>query len=366
VTTLRKRLALRYGAIVAICVSLLGGLAHHEFVNEPREREELGIPELPESAWGEYVEVFFYGMIPLILGVGWWLMRRSLMPINALAESIERIHASNLHEPLPSMGTGDEVDRLTVVFNAMTRRLHQAFQQIFEFTLHASHELKTPLTVMRAQLETAMRDAESLPAAQRDWMPGLLDEIERLATIVDGLTLLTKADTGQLAVEWEPIWLAELMQESFQDAQILAEPYGVRVTLVECADLVTIGDRHRSRQVLLNLIDNAIKYNRPQGTVTLALRPAGEEAEIEIVNTGAGIPPELQERIFDGFVRGDEARNKAIEGCGLGLAIVRCIVEAYCGSITVSSVPGETTTVVVRLPQADSRRPSSGARVSHG
>jgi signal transduction histidine kinase len=125
--------------------------------------------------------------------------------------------------------------------------------------------------------------------------------------------------------------------------------------LNQCDDAVAIGDRHRLRQVLLNLTDNAIKYNHPGGTVTMALRNAGEDMEIEVVNTGEGIPPDLQSRIFDRFVRGDEARNKAIDGCGLGLAIVRWIVETHCGTIRITSDPGKITKALVRLPRMKSK-----------
>lgn len=351
--TLHKRLAWGYGAIVIVCLVLLGVLAHHEFWTEAEMHRLVG--QLPGDTWSGLIAGSVYALIPVVLLVGWWLMRRTLAPIHRLTEAVEQMHAHNLRESLPLAGHQDEADRLSKAFNAVTARLDKAFQQIREFTLHASHELKTPLTVMRAELETALRDGQSLLPAQREWMQNQLDEIQRLAKIVDGLTLLTKADAGQISLDWEPIWLQDLMRECFEDAQILAEPQGVTVTLGQCDDVVTLGDRHRLRQVLLNLVDNAIKYNRPGGTVAMALRNAGVDLEIEIINTGAGIPVELQARIFDRFVRGDEARDKAIDGCGLGLAIVRWIVQAHCGTIWITSDPGKTTRVLVRMPRMESK-----------
>ena len=348
--TLRRKLAVRYAAIVGVCLALLGGLIYHEFVNEPRMRQELGIPELPETFGSEVAEVFFYAMIPLVLGGGWWLMRKTLAPINELAQAVETKHADNLREPLPRTHSEDEVDRLTGVFNAMAARLDQSFQQIREFTLHASHELKTPLTVMRFQLDAALREAEALPPPQREWMQSQLDEVQRLAKIVDGLTLLCKADAGLVPLEKQPVPLHQLVRESFEDAGILAQPHDVQVTLAVCEEVLVPGDRHRLRQALLNLADNAVKYNRPGGTVTIALHRTGGFAELQVANTGAGIPPDLQAHVFDRFVRGDEARRQATEGCGLGLAITQWIVNAHGGTIQIATDTAKLTTATIRLP----------------
>lgn len=350
--TLRRKLSIRYAVIVGVCLLLLSGLAWHEFVNEPRMRREAGIPELPESFWAEYAEVFFYGMIPVVLSSGWWLMRKMLSPLDRLARKVERIQTDNLREPLPRTFNHDEVDRLAEVFNIMMARLHESFQQIREFTLHASHELKTPLTIMRVQLETRMKDEKSLSAEDFEWLECELGEVLRLSNIVDSLTLLAKGEAGQVKLERKPVRLDELVRESFDDAQILAEAQGVKVALDECATVEFSGDRHRLRQLLLNLTDNAVKYNRPGGSVAIALRRRNDTAEIEITNTGEGIPPELQARVFDRFVRGDEARMRAIEGCGLGLTICRWIVQSHGGTIQLSSDATKKTTAVVRLPLA--------------
>lgn len=351
--TLRHRLALRYGVVVLVSLLLLGGLTWHEFATEKRLRKLLSPADRAVGEWGETAEVFVYSLIPIILIGGWWFTRRSLLPITDLARAVERIQADNLRNPLPRTFNGDEVDKLTEVFNGMTARLDRSFQQMREFTLHVSHELKTPLTIMRAELETAMHHENSYTPQQRECMHSIFDEVLRLTQIVDALTLLTRADSGQVKLERESVPLAELVGESFEDAVILAEPHRVKVALSESADVVVHGDRHRLRQLLLNLVDNAIKYNRPDGTVTMALRKTDEWAEIEIVNTGEGIPPSLQPRVFDRFVRGDEAHKKSIDGCGLGLTIAQWIVQAHSGTIQISSEPGSTTTAVVRLPLAD-------------
>ena len=212
--------------------------------------------------------IFQVGLPAVVLGLlgGWWLTRRALAPVTKLTDAVEKIHENNLGEKIPRTNNGDELDRLTEVFNAMTARLEDSFQRIREFTLHASHELKTPLTVLCGETETALRD-ESLSPAERERLLSQLDELRRLAKIVDGLTLLAKADAGQIALKLEPLRLDELVRDNFADAQILAEPHGIQVELTDCEEISVRGDRHRLRQLLLNLADNAVKYNQPQGGV---------------------------------------------------------------------------------------------------
>ena len=286
------------------------------------------------------------------LGGGWWLMRRALAPVAALTAAAERVNEGSLRTQLPRTGSGDELDRLTEVFNQMTARLADSFQRTREFTLRASHELKTPLTVMRGGCETTLRE-QPLTDAQRESLLGEIDEIDRLAKIVDGLTLLTKADAGLIALKQEPVPLDTLVRDACADGEILAQHHGIRIALAHCDAATVRGDHHRLRQVLLNLTDNAVKYNHPGGTVTLALRRNCDSAELTIANTGPGIPADQQARLFEPFFRGDTAQADAIEGSGLGLTICRWLVTAHHGTIAIASNPGELTTVTVRLPLAE-------------
>ncbi len=350
--TVQQRLSLHYGIVTLLALALLAGLWHHEFITEKRLRAGWSAAQRAEAERGEMVEVIVCASIPALLIVGWWLTRRSLAPLSSLARRVERIQADNLHEPLPRTGNGDEIDRLTEAFNEMIARLDQSFQRVHWFTLHASHELKTPLTVMRSELESVAQQAPWSAPRQRDTLDSLLDEIQRLAKIVDGLSLLTRADTGQLILKRQPVPLAQLMRESFDDALILAEPQRISVALTECAELRVLGDRHRLRQLLLNLTDNAVKYNHPGGTIRMTLRRVQGWAEISVSNTGPGIPPALQTRVFDRFFRADPAGDRAAEGCGLGLSIAQGIAQAHGGTIQARSEPGKETVFVVRLPLA--------------
>ena len=349
--TIRTRLTFWFAAVLTVSLLAMSIGTYVEIAEQLHYRHR---PAPDEKAAAETSEMILEAGLPaVLLGLlgGWWLMRRALAPVADLTEAVEKIHERNLSEKLPRSGNGDELDRLTDVFNAMTARLDGSFQHIREFTLHASHELKTPLTILRGELETSLRDEHS-SVAQKEKLASQIDEIERLTKIVDGLTLLTKADAGQVALKCEPVRLDELVRESFADAKILAQPQWIEVRLERCDELIVSGDRHRLRQLLLNLTDNAVKYNRPGGKVNFTLLAEGTFAGLYISNTGAGLEPALQARVFERFFRGDASRNNAIEGCGLGLSIAQWIVTAHGGKIYFTSKPGELTTVTVRLPLA--------------
>jgi len=350
--TIRARLTLWYAGILFGSVLLITGLSYQEFARERRVAIASDGKYTEYDGWEDLSTLALCcGLPAAVIGLvgGWWLMRKAMSPVTALTKAASQVRESNLREQLPRSGNGDELDRLTEVFNAMTARLDQSFNRIREFTLHASHELKTPLTVMRGELEMALRERDDDPATQ-ERLHSQLDEIQRLATIVDGLSLLTKADAGLIDLKSEPVRLDELVRESHADAQILARPYDVQVELGRCEELSLPGDRHRLRQLLLNLADNAIKYNQPGGTVEFSLRIIGADAELKISNTGQGVPPEMLPRVFERFFRGDASHNSAVDGCGLGLSIAQWIVFAHGGKIQIASVPLQSTIVTVQLP----------------
>jgi signal transduction histidine kinase len=347
--TIRARLTLWF-AVVLTASLLVMSIGTFLEISEQLQYSHRRSPDA--SAVDETSEMIFEAGLPaVLLGLlgGWWLMRRALAPVADLTQAVEKVHDRNLSERLPRSGNGDELDRLTEVFNGMTARLDGSFQHIREFTLHASHELKTPLTILRGEMETALHDERS-SASQRERLASQIDEIERLTKIVDGLTLLTKADAGQIALKAEPVRLDELVRESFADAKILAQPHGIEARLEQCDEVTVTGDRHRLRQLLLNLTDNAVKYNRPGGTVKFSLLRESSDAGLYISNTGVGLAPDLQARVFERFFRGDASHNNTVEGCGLGLSIVQWIVNAHRGEIDFVSNPNELTTVSVRLP----------------
>jgi signal transduction histidine kinase len=353
---IRTRLTLWFVGILFVSLLAMGVLSYYELVAEPNSKPtqpvKPGDDESDQTDVGDVIAILAWCGVPalaLSIGGGWWLMRKALAPVAALTQAAERINEHNLGERLPRTGNGDELDRLTEVFNSMTERLEQSFTRMREFTLHASHELKTPLTVIHGELETALRDTR-LAGTDRERLESELDEIQRLTKIVDGLTLLTRAGAGQISLAREPVRLDELIHEACADAQSLGRPHNVQISLGACDEVTVTGDRHRLRQLLLNLMDNAIKYNYPNGTVQLALRRSGEAAELTIANTGPGVPAEILPRIFEPFFRGDASHSHTVDGCGLGLSIAHWIVTAHGGTVKVTSEPGKITSVIIRMP----------------
>ena len=364
---IRTRLTVWYAGVFFVSALVIGFVAYKELVVEKRRElrqmlatadEKSSITTLQARLEEEAPDVedlldigLRFGLPAALLALvgGWLLTRKALTPLAALSRAAEQANESNLRRQLPRTGNGDELDRLTEVFNAMTARLSDSFQRVREFTLHASHELKTPLTVLRGQLETALNEPALTPA-QRELATDQLDELDRLTKIVDGLSLLTKADAGQVELRRKPVRLDELVWEACADAEVLARPNHLAVRLEQCDAVTVSGDRDRLRQLLLNLTDNAVKYNQPGGSVTLALVQRGDTAEITIHNTGPGIPSEALPRVFDRFFRADASHGKSVEGCGLGLSIAQWIATAHGGTIQMTSKPRGLTTVVVRLP----------------
>jgi signal transduction histidine kinase len=334
-----------------VCLVLVVWLGYHEFVEEPAEYAAKGMPNLHKDVDAEIATISFLAVVPILLGVGWWWFRRVLKPLQTLAVAVDKVHSHNLHEMIPRSLNGDEVDQLAAVFNSMTSRLDSSIRQIHEFTLHASHELKTPLTVMRAQLETVLRESPSALAEQNKWILGQMDEVKRMTQIVDQLTLLTKADAGLIQLEHKAVPFWELVEASFEDAQNLSRAHGIAVSMIPLPQLNVLGDRQRLRQLLLILVDNAVKYNRPDGTIEFSLKAVGGSAEFRLVNTGTEVVTDSLGRLFERFARGANAQGR-VEGCGLGLTIARWIVHAHGGSILLSCEPGGLFTIVVHLPLA--------------
>lgn len=345
------RLGRGFAVLSAMCVLLLIWLGYHEFVEEPANFAARGLGKVHEETTAELLTVCFLGLIPVVLGAGWWWTRRVLAPLALLTQAVEQIEPNQGAGGRAPSANEDEVATLTAAFASMTARLEASFQTIREFTLHASHELKTPLTVMRAQLETILSECPEA-GKQGERIESLLNEVLRLAKIVDSLTLLTKAEAGLEPLERKPVPFGELVREAHDDALLLGQAQRLKVSLGECANAPLIGDRHRLRQLLLILTDNAVKYNRLEGGLQISVREQGGFAELRITNDGGGFSTETQRRLFGRFVRGENAAGK-VEGCGLGLSIASWIVKTHGGSIELRPEAEGRTTAIVRLPLAE-------------
>jgi two-component system, OmpR family, sensor kinase len=288
------------------------------------------------------------------LGVAWYLAGRAFEPVDQLINEVEAItDGRSLHRRLPTDPSNDELSRLTSTINAMIARLEHSFAALRRFTADASHELKTPLTVLRADVERVMNPA----ASQREKMVALeeaLHEIARMADLVDSLLMLARADEGRFELARTPLRLDALVRDVYETATILGEDAGLNVNLAACDEVNVRGEPVRLRQLFLNLVTNAIKYTPRGGRVELALvaQPQAQEASFTVRDTGIGIAAADLPYIFDRFWRADRVRSRVAErgGVGLGLAISQWIAQAHGGSLTVQSRLGRGSLFTVTFP----------------
>jgi two-component system, OmpR family, heavy metal sensor histidine kinase CusS len=302
------------------------------------------------TLWLSYAILLPATLLFIAVG-GTWLSKKALRPVEELTAAAERISVNRSGQRLPVPMTNDEIGHLTRVMNAMIERIQQSYEQARRFSADASHELKTPLTIIRGEIEAALRSG-NLTAAQERMMLNLQEESGRLVHIVEGLLLLSQADAGKLQLQKVPVDLSAMLEELMEDIEILAAPRGIALKADFAPEVVVQGEPHFLRQVFLNLFDNAIKYNQPNGQVETRLRTEGGLALFSIRNTGTEIPEEDMERIFDRFHRAERSRDRARGGQGLGLSICREIVRAHGGDIVLSTAEKGWIGFELRLPTA--------------
>jgi len=285
------------------------------------------------------------------VGGGYILVRQALAPVVQIARSAERITLHNLDGQLPLTPTGDELEQLSLALNRMISCLREAFEQNRRFLADASHELRTPLTALRGELENAVDQARPLPELQ-DKVGSALEEVDRLAKIVQTLFAISRLDAGEAQQEWQRFDLARVAADTAGQMSLLAEDKGISVNCNVEQEAGVEGDRARIKQVVVNLLDNAIKYTPPGGSINLNVRAHDGKAVIEVVDTGIGIPAGALPHVFERFYRVDKARSRDAGGAGLGLAIVKSICTAHGGQVEVESAEGRGSRFTVELPLA--------------
>jgi heavy metal sensor kinase len=292
-------------------------------------------------------------LLPIALalagGGGWIFARRALKPVDTMTDVARRIGAQHLRDRLDLTGAGDELDRLAATLNEMLSRLDSAFSEMRQFTADASHELQTPLTILRGEVEVALRTPRSIDE-YTTVLKSALEEIERISSLVEGLLLLARADAGVLKMDQQTVDLADVVDEVMDRAFHLSRIKSINLLMGHIEPLETTGDFVQLRRLLLNLMDNGIKYTPSAGTVKVSLKRKEESAIISVEDTGPGISPEEQSQIFHRFYRSPEARSKGKGGSGLGLSIARSIAEAHGGRIELESTPGKGSIFRVYLP----------------
>ncbi len=291
---------------------------------------------------------------------GYWLSRRALAPVDTLVSTAREISGSNLSRRLQKLQTGDELQRLSDTLNEMLDRIEAAFRRITEFTTDASHELRTPVSLIRTEAELSLRRARG-EDEYKEALRHILLEAERTTILIEQLLSLARADSGQEALNVEPLDLAQLLHGVVESWRRVANIRNLEFSSSIDSELFVTGDGPALRRLADILLDNAFKYTPPPGSVHLALQKEGENAVINVQDTGLGIPPGEHEKIFERFYRVDKARSRAEGGAGLGLAIAQWIVSQHHGSIRVESGATKGSIFRVELPlvAAPVRKPLS-------
>jgi len=303
----------------------------------------------------------FYAGVPIVLLLasagGYFLARKSLSPIASMDRQTKAISAGSLSSRLDVTNPRDELGSLAITINDLLSRLENSFNEQQRFIADASHELRTPLAVLRSETEVALNKTRTIQEYQ-DSLSLIKDEAEQLSRIVEDLFILARQplDHPQALIK-EPVILNDAVRDCARAAQVLANRKGVRLdTESDQQSMVLYGDGELIKRMILNLLDNAVKYTPLDGEIRISLMRQNGKAEIVVRDTGIGIPQAAQSHVFDRFYRVDKARSRSLGGAGLGLSIASWIVEAHNGKISVESTPNRGSTFTIELPLENSQR----------
>ena len=312
----------------------------------------------PQQETLEEIRTTFAWVIPMAIFLaavgGYFLARKSLAPVVAMSAQAGRIGAANLHDRLHVQDERDELGQLAQSFNNLLDRLDQSFERQQRFMADASHELRTPVAILRGEAEVALSQPTRRSEEYRESLAILDQEARRLAHIVEDLFTLTRADAGQYPISASDFYLEELVADCAHSMRTLALAKKIGLSVETSEESVIHADEALLRRMLLNLLDNAIKYTADGGRIVIACRRQGDEFALTVSDTGIGIPADLQPRIFERFFRVDKARTRSDHdgGAGLGLAIARWVAEAHHGRLELSSSGTGGSTFTVFLPAA--------------
>jgi two-component system, OmpR family, sensor kinase len=305
----------------------------------------------------EEVQQTFAWVIPIAIILaslgGYFLARKSLAPVVAMSSQAGRIGAENLHERLPIQNAKDELGRLAASFNELLERVDQSFERQRRFMSDASHELRTPAAILRGESEVALSRTERSAEEYRESLAVLHAEAQRLTQIVEDLFTLTRADAGQYPLSPKEFYLDELVADCTHAARSLALAKQITLTCDVPEELPIRGDEALLRRMILNLLDNAIKYTPAGGRVNVSCERSGNEYALNVTDSGPGIPGDLHQRVFERFFRADKARTRSEKdggGAGLGLSIARWIAEAHHGRLVLARSDSSGSTFTALLP----------------
>ncbi|HEV3469026.1 MAG TPA: heavy metal sensor histidine kinase [Pyrinomonadaceae bacterium] len=288
----------------------------------------------------------------LLAGLGgWFLARRGLAPVAAMAQTARRIGAGSLDRQLPVADPRDELGQLATTFNELLARLSAAFARQRQFMADASHELRTPLSVMSTAADVTLKKPHRAEEEYREALRVMAEQTRRLSRIVQDMFTLARADAGSYPLRRKTLYLNDLLEEVARAGAVLASDKGLSVELGELPEAPLDGDEDLLRQMVLNLVDNAVKFTPAGGAVRLGLARRDGEYLLSVSDTGPGIPAEARDQIFERFYRADKARSRAEDGgAGLGLAIARWVAQAHGGELELAGSDPGGTTFVARIP----------------
>jgi two-component system, OmpR family, sensor kinase len=299
-------------------------------------------------------------LVALLLSAiaGYFLARQSLVPVTAMSQQADRIGASNLHDRLPVTNPHDELGRLATTFNRMLDRVDGAFEQQRRFMADASHELRTPVAILRGEADIALSADGRTREDYRGALVVVHDAADRLSRTVNDIFLLARVDASQVPTSPAPLYLDELVADTCRAMRSLAVQRGITLTCETSGEMAYVGDTDLLERLVMNLVDNAIKYSDDHGAVSVRLDRDAGGIRLAVTNGGAGIPVAAQPHVFDRFYRADAARTSAVRGAaassgsGLGLAIAKWIAELHGGRIELTASEPGRTVFTFRLPLA--------------
>ncbi len=339
IPSIRRKLTLWYiGTISALLiffigtdiVGLKGKMTHEAWVEEIWEHSLLAL-----------------AMIVLVSIVGTWVIRRAFSPVKRMARTARKITADDLSLRVDSLGDRDEIGELAQTFNEMISRLENSFQRIRRFSADVAHELGTPLTVLRGELELALRKERS-PETYRDTLEHLLQEVGQLSSIVENLMFLAQVDSKEVPALNPGMAFDDTVMRSYEDVMPFARSRDIQLDLERIDETMVTGNEPLLKRMVVNLLDNAVKFTPEGGKVKVSLRQGDGGFRLDIADNGIGIPEEDRNQLFDRFYRVEKSRSKRTGGTGLGLAIVKEIADLHGMTLEIESQVDHGTTLTVR------------------
>jgi heavy metal sensor kinase len=314
---------------------------------------QVGVSLAPmDAALARYRDLLLW-CVPVALLVAiaasWWLSAFALLPLSRVAAAAHEIDVQTLARRLHGRGVGDELDQVVEAFNGTLGRLEHAVGEMRQFSAALAHELRTPLAALRGEIELASRTPGASPA-QRDGLASQMEEIDRLTRLIDHILTLARAESGQIRLTRGPVNLTDLAASLVEQLEPIAAAKSIDLSCERSDAVVVNGDAIWLQRLLMNLVDNALKFTKANGRVVVRVAREGDDARIDVQDTGAGLSPADAQQVFERFFRADPARSSSTEGAGLGLSLVQWIAAQHSGTVTVLSRLGEGSTFTVTLP----------------